>query len=126
MQKLLERLAAVLSLSASLVLPASAVAHGHAHHELAHGHHMSGREMSSGFGAVSAPDKASEHPHLLAGPILLSRFVPPVEIAATPVFEIAGSGTDDFSGVWPASCHARAPPLRQAPTDSRPRSPPAV
>ncbi|MBA2707550.1 MAG: hypothetical protein H0U59_07085 [Gemmatimonadaceae bacterium] len=126
MQKLMARVAAALSLTAALVLPTSAVAHGHAHHELGHGDPVMHSESPPGSAEVGAPDEAAEHPHPLASPTIPSRFVTPGGIAAPTEFGIALTDAVDAAGVTRASLDARAPPVHRVSFDSRPRSPPAA
>ena len=126
MRKLVARVAAVLSLTATLALPTSAIAHGHAHHELGHGDPLIHSESPLGVAEVGAPDEAADHPHLLASPTLPSRFATPGAVAAPTPFGIAVNHAVGAAGVTRASLDARAPAAHRVSFDSRPRSPPAA
>lgn len=120
MRSHLAHLSSVLALSVAFVLPASTVAHGRIHHEMAHAGHA---DTGAGFDEVDAPEPA-DHPHFDGNPVVRPRVkVSDIAPPTTPE-AIALAGTRGSTEVTPAVLDARAPPGHTVPADSRPRSPP--
>ncbi|MEJ7760656.1 MAG: hypothetical protein WKF55_13815 [Gemmatimonadaceae bacterium] len=124
MPRAMLRVAAILSLAGILLVPANAVAHGHAHHELAHGASQFQDDGASGIPEITEAEHPAGHPHPVASPLVAQRLqtTPPAARSVAVTVEWATRLLEVSATRF--SLQARPPPGRVAPNDSRPRSPP--
>jgi len=120
MLKLVVPVAGFLTLFGVCVLQAATVAHGYAHHELAHHH----EHLQDDGARISAQNDSDDHPHVLTSPQLPQRLetVSPALIAVPTDFVLTVPIVETRVALfW---LEVRGPPHQPPTANFRPRSPP--